>query len=79
MRLLRWDRLVEMEPDDWPFCGAQACLEICDLAQKLQVIFVGSLFSHRKDSFIALEHAGLQLQYTSASTSRAFNPIQSAI
>ena len=56
MCLLKWDWLVETEPDDQPFLRVRACLRICDLARRLEVIFVGWLFSHSEASFIAVQY-----------------------
>lgn len=63
MRSLRWDWLVEMpvEADDQPFFMARACLRICDLARRLEVTFVGSLFTHSIANFIAVFHL-MQMQ-----------------
>jgi hypothetical protein len=42
MCLLRWDRLVEMEPDDKPLnCRVRARLGICELPRKLEATIVG--------------------------------------
>jgi hypothetical protein len=44
MGLLRWDWIVEMEPNDQPFSWMQACLSclgICDLARNLEWVLLG--------------------------------------
>ena len=41
MCFLRWDRLVEMEPDKPLNCRVRACLEICELPRKFEATIVG--------------------------------------